>query len=78
MGESRVRRSALSADPRDRDTRVTPGVNAPAPALTLGFSPGYMAAWLGYDEPPQVYEREVYISEKSKQLVWHGQDRGTR
>lgn len=51
---------------------------APAPALTLGFYPGYTAAWLGYYEPPQVYEREVYISEtslhdmKSKQLVWTG------
>lgn len=59
-------------------TQVTPGYYAPPPAFTLGFYPGYSAAWLGYYEPPRVYQYEVYISETSlydiarNQLVWTG------
>jgi hypothetical protein len=47
-------------------------------ACTLGLYPGYSAAWLGYYEPPRVYQYDVYISETSlcdvrrNQLVWSG------
>jgi hypothetical protein len=43
--------------------------------------PSYLyiaAAWVGYYEPPRVYERDVYISETSlydlrkNRLVWSG------
>jgi hypothetical protein len=44
----------------------------------FGFYPWYTAAWVGYYEPPRVYERDVYISETSlydlrkNRLVWSG------
>ena len=59
-------------------TNVSPGYYYPAPALTVGLYPGYSAAWLGYYEPPRVYQYDVYISETSlydmrtNQLVWSG------
>jgi len=59
-------------------TRVSPGIYQPAPALTFGFYPGYADAWLGYYEPPTVYQYDVYTSETSlydmtrNQLVWSG------
>jgi hypothetical protein len=44
----------------------------------FGFYPWYTAAWVGYYEPPRVYERDVYVSETSlydlrkNRLVWSG------
>ncbi len=62
----------------EKKTEVTPGFYQPAPAVTFGFYPGYSAAWLGYYEPPRIYQYDVYISETSlydvvkNQLVWSG------
>jgi hypothetical protein len=62
----------------EKKTEVSPGFYQPAPAATLGFYGGYSTAWLGYYEPPRIYEYEVYISETSlydvtkNQLVWTG------
>jgi hypothetical protein len=62
----------------ERKTEVTPGYYAPAPAVGFGFYPWYSAGWLGYYEPPRVYQYDVYISEtslydvKQNQLVWSG------
>ncbi|HVO94776.1 MAG TPA: hypothetical protein VMT22_18135 [Terriglobales bacterium] len=62
----------------EKKTEISPGYYQPAPAFTLGFYPGYHAAWLGYYEPPYVYQHDVYISETSlydlagNQLVWSG------
>jgi hypothetical protein len=59
----------------ERKTEVTPGYYVPDP---FGFYPWYTAAWVGYYEPPRVYERDVYISETSlydlrkNRLVWSG------
>jgi hypothetical protein len=60
----------------EKKTEVIPGFYRPAPAVTFGFYPGYSAAWLGYYDPPTIYERDVYISEtnfydlRKNQLVW--------
>lgn len=62
----------------EKKTEISPGYYRPAPAFTLGFYPGYRAAWFGYYEPPTVYRYDVYISETSlydlanSQLVWSG------
>jgi hypothetical protein len=46
--------------------------------MTFGFYRGYSAAWLGYYDPPRVYQYDVYVSETSlydartNQLVWSG------
>jgi len=62
----------------EKKTEVTPGFYQPAPPVTFGFYPGYSAAWLGYYEPPRIYQYDVYISETSlydvvkNQLVWSG------
>jgi hypothetical protein len=62
----------------EKKTEVSPGFYEPAPALTFGFYPGYSAAWLGYYEPPRIYQYDVYISETSlydmarNRLVWSG------
>jgi len=62
----------------EKKTEVTPGFYWPAPAVTFGFYPGYSAAWLGYYDPPTIYQRDIYISETSlydltkNQLVWSG------
>ena len=57
----------------EKKTEVSPGFYQPAP---FGFYGGYSAAWLGYYEPPRVYQYDVYISETSlydmNQLVWAG------
>ena len=57
----------------EKKTEVGPGFYQPAP---FGFYGGYSAAWLGYYEPPRVYQYDVYISETSlydmNQLVWAG------
>jgi hypothetical protein len=62
----------------EKQTEVRPGFHVPAPAVTFGFYPGYSAAWLGYYDPPTIYQRDVFISETSlydlrkNQLVWSG------
>jgi hypothetical protein len=62
----------------EKKTEVTPGFYRPAPAVTFGFYPGYSAAWLGYYDPPTIYQRDIYISETNlydltkNQLVWSG------
>jgi hypothetical protein len=57
----------------EKKREVSPGFYQPAP---FGFYGGYSAAWLGYYEPPRVYQYDVYISETSlydmNQLVWAG------
>lgn len=59
-------------------THVSPGLYYPAPLIGLGLYPGYSAAWIGYYEPPRVYQYDVYISETSlydtarNQMVWSG------
>ena len=60
----------------EKKTEVSPGFYQPAPSF--GFYRGYSAAWLGYYEPPRVYQYDVYTSETSlyditkNQLVWTG------
>lgn len=60
----------------EKKTEVSPGFYQPAPAISYGFYRGYSTAWLGYYEPPRVYQYEVYVSETSlydvtkNQLVW--------
>ena len=62
----------------EKKTQVSPGFYQPAPALGYGFYSGYSSAWLGYYEPPRVYQYDVYVSETSlydaarNQLVWTG------
>ena len=62
----------------EKKTDVIPGSYYPAPALTFGFYRGYSAAWLGYYDPPRIYQYDVYISETSlydtarNQPVWTG------
>jgi Domain of unknown function (DUF4136) len=62
----------------EKKTEVSPGFYQPAPGVTFGFYPGYSAAWLGYYEPPRIYQYDVYTSETSlydiskNQLVWSG------
>lgn len=62
----------------EQRTEVSPGYYAPAPALGFGVYPWYSGAWLGYYEPPRVYQYDVYTSETSlydvrrNQLVWSG------
>jgi hypothetical protein len=61
---------------REQRTEVTPGFYQPAPAY--GFYGWYSSGWMGYYEPPRVYQYEVYISETSlydmikNQVVWSG------
>ena len=60
----------------EKKTEVSPGFYQPAPPFS--FYGGYSAAWLGYYEPPRVYQYDVYISETSlydmtkNRLVWAG------
>jgi hypothetical protein len=57
----------------EKKTEMSPGFYQPGP---FGFYGGYSAAWLGYYEPPRIYQYDVYISETSlydmNQLVWAG------
>jgi hypothetical protein len=56
-------------------TEVTPGYYS---SPGFGLYPWYSAGWLGYYEPPRVYQYDVYISETSlydvrrNDLVWSG------
>ena len=62
----------------EKKTEVIPGFYQPVPGVGYGFYNGYSAAWLGYYEPPRVYQYDVYISETNlydmakNQLVWTG------
>jgi hypothetical protein len=62
----------------EKKTEVSPGFYQPAPAVSYGFYRGYSSAWLGYYEPPRIYQYDVYVSETSlydvnkSQLVWTG------
>jgi len=66
----------------ERKTEVGPGYYAPPP-LPFALYPWYSAAWLGYYEPPRVYQYDVFISEtslydvRSNQLVWSGMVQAT-
>jgi len=59
----------------EQKTQVTPGYYGPAP---IGFYGWYSAAWVGYYEPPMVYQYDVVTSETSlysppqSRLVWSG------
>jgi len=61
----------------ERKTEVTSGYYSP-PSAPLGQYPWYSDRSLGYYQPPQIYEYDVYISETSlydvrtDQLVWSG------
>jgi hypothetical protein len=60
----------------ERRTQVTPGYYNPYPAY--GFYHWYSAGWVGFYEPPRVYNYDVYTSETSlydlnqDRLVWAG------
>jgi hypothetical protein len=60
----------------EQKTQVTPGYYHPAPMM--GFYGWYSAAWVGYYEPPMVYQYDVVTSETSlysppqSRLVWSG------
>jgi hypothetical protein len=59
---------------REQKTQVTPGLYHPTP----GFYGWYSSGWVGYYEPPRVYQYEVYTSETSlydmtrNEVVWSG------
>jgi hypothetical protein len=59
----------------DRQTRVSPGLYHPVP---FGLYHAYSSAWLGYYEPPTVYQYDVYTLEttlhdaRTNALVWTG------
>lgn len=60
---------------QEQKTQVSPGYYRPAP---IGFYPWYSAAWVGYYEPPTVYQYDVVTAETSlysppqSMLVWSG------
>ena len=60
----------------EQKTQITPGYYGPAP--TMGFYGWYSAAWIGYYEPPMVYQYDVVTAETSlysppqSRLVWSG------
>jgi hypothetical protein len=59
---------------KEQKTQITPGFYQPAP----GFYGWYSTGWMGYYEPPRVYQYEVYTSETSlydmtrNEVVWSG------
>ena len=86
VGEERLRQAVAQARGRRRDHHAAceeGGENAghagflPAPAGS-GFYGWYSAGWVGYYEPPRVYQYDVYTSETSlydtvkNQVVWTG------
>lgn len=60
----------------EQKTQITPGYYGPAP--TMGFYGWYSSAWIGYYEPPMVYQYDVVTAETSlysppqSRLVWSG------
>jgi len=61
---------------KEQVTQISPGFYHPAPAL--GFYGWYSSAWMGYYEPPTVYQYDVVTAETSlysppqSTLVWSG------
>jgi hypothetical protein len=86
VGEERLRQAVAQAKTdaviitrlvkREEKTQVTPGFYQPPAGL--GFYGWYSAGWVGYYEPPRVYQYDVYTSETSlydtvkNQVVWTG------
>jgi hypothetical protein len=62
---------------REQKTQVTPGYYQPAPPIG-GFYGWYSSAWVGYYEPPTVYQYDVVTAETSlysvnaSKLLWSG------
>jgi hypothetical protein len=62
----------------ERKTEITPGYYGAPPFVGWGFYPWYSAGWIGFYDPPRVYQYDVYTSETSlydmprNQLVWAG------
>ena len=60
----------------EQKTQVSPAYYHPMPGM--GFYPWYSAAWVGYYEPPMVYQYDVVTVETSlysppqSRLVWSG------
>jgi hypothetical protein len=60
----------------EQKTQISPGYYRPAPAV--GFYGWYSSAWVGYYEPPTVYQYEVVTAETSlyglqaDELIWSG------
>jgi hypothetical protein len=60
----------------EQRTQISPGFYRPAPAM--GFYGWYSSAWMGYYEPPTVYQYDVVTAETSlysppqSALVWSG------
>jgi len=58
----------------EQKTQVSPGYYGPAPAM--GFYGWYSSAWIGYYEPPTVYQYDVVTAETSlygvqaDELIW--------
>ena len=61
---------------REQKTEVSPGFYQPAPAM--GFYGWYSSAWVGYYEPPTVYQYDVVTADTSVysvnagELLWSG------
>jgi hypothetical protein len=61
---------------RQQKTQVSPGFYQPMPAM--GFYGWYSSAWVGYYEPPTVYQYDVVTAETSVyglnagELLWSG------
>jgi hypothetical protein len=62
---------------REQKTQVSPGYYQPVPPMA-GFYGWYSSAWMGYYEPPTVYQYEVVTAETSvysvnaSKLLWSG------
>ena len=60
----------------EQKTQITPGYYRPPPVM--GFYGWYSAAWVGYYEPPMLYQYDVVTAETSvysppqSQLLWSG------
>jgi hypothetical protein len=61
---------------REQKTQVTPGFYQPVP--TMGMYGWYSSAWVGYYEPPTVYQYDVVTADTSVygvnagELLWSG------
>ena len=61
---------------REQKTQVTPGFYEPVP--TMGMYGWYSSAWMGYYEPPTVYQYDVVTADTSVysvnagKLLWSG------
>jgi hypothetical protein len=63
---------------REQRTEMQPGYYYPYPAPGLGFYGWYSSAWVGYYEPPVMYQYDIVTAETSvyspgeAQVVWSG------